>query len=129
MPTPDGDGDEDFEFLVNLLASDGADPDPGPPPLQTTGSRQVHHGLGIQRGSDGKLDLGQVKTYYEKKNTRVGTGTGIGAVTRDNPGSADPRYLRNPSGLYGGRRVVLAALAGVMWRGFRKDWGANACQL
>ena len=96
MPTPDGDGDEDFEFLVNLLASDGVDPDPLPP-LRATGSHQVD--LRIQRGPDGKLDLGQVKTFYEKKNNvGVGAGTGIGG--RDNnTGLADPRHHRNHSGL------------------------------
>ena len=107
MSTSEGDGDEDFEFLVNLLASDGADPDPPqPPPPQATGSHQVDHGIRIQRGPDGRLDLGQVKRFYEKKkknNVGVGAGTGIGAVRGVNPGLADPRRSRNRSGLYGAR--------------------------
>jgi len=120
MPTPDGDGDEDFEFLVNLLASDGVDPSPLPPP-QATGSRQVDHGLRIQRGPDGRLDLGQVKTFYEKKNNAgVGTGTGI-AGRVDNPGLADPRHHRNHSGSLqwlSGCIVRCCAGSCVMGRGF-----------
>ena len=99
MPTPEGDGDEDFEFLVNLLASDGVDPDTPPTRLQPTAvSSHVDSGLRIQSGPDGRLDLGQVRTFYEKKkNVGVGAGTGIGAV-RGNPGLTDLRHPRNRSG-------------------------------
>ena len=121
MPTTDGDGDEDFEFLVNLLASDGADSGLLPP-LQATGSHQVDHGLRIQRGPDGRLDLGQVKTFYEKKNNvGVGTGRGIGGRV-ENPGLADPRNHRNHSGsLQWLSGCIARCCAGswVMWRGFR----------
>lgn len=100
MATPDG--DEDFEFLVNLLASDGADPDRrDPPPLRTTGSHQtINHGLRFQRGPGGKLDLGQVRTFYESKNTAsMGAGVGVGTSgTRENPVSTD--QPRNSSGSY-----------------------------
>jgi hypothetical protein len=86
------DADEDFEFLVNLLASDGAG---GPdPPLRTAGSHQADRDLGIQSGSDGKLDLGQVKVFYENKN--MGVGMGMGA--RGGPGLTD--RFRNHSGLW-----------------------------
>ena len=120
MPTADGNGDEDFEFLVNLLASDGVDSDPLPP-LQATGSHQVDHGPSIQRGPDGRLDLGQVKTFYEKKNNmKMGTGTGIGAK-EDNPGLADPRHHRNHSGLLQWLPGCISrcACSCVMWRGLR----------
>lgn len=110
--TPTPEADEDFEFLVNLLASDGADPDH---PTRATGSQQV----GIQRGSDGKLDLGQVKAFYENKN--MGVGVGVGAGVRDSP-ELVPERLRDPLGTYKVRFpshncTLAAALRGV---GFRK---------
>jgi hypothetical protein len=77
MSVPDA--DEDFEFLVNLLASDGVDPDPPP---RTAGPGQVAPDLRIQSGSDSKLDLGQVKAYYENKHMGVG-------VRDDGPGLTD----------------------------------------
>jgi len=86
--------DEEFEFLLNLLASDGVEPGPD---LQPLGAGA---GPRIRRGSDGKLDLGQVKAFYEKKNLGVGKemgkGAGVGTVT-DDPGLTD--HSRNHSGL------------------------------
>ncbi|KAF9651364.1 hypothetical protein BDM02DRAFT_861292 [Thelephora ganbajun] len=89
MPSPDA--DEEFEFLVNLLASDGVGPDPllgaasgGSPSRKGQGDR----GFGIRRGSDGKLDLGRVKAFYESKNV-VGSGRDGPWLTdnsRDHPG-------------------------------------------
>ena len=94
MPTPDTDAD--FEFLVNLLASDGAEPDPSS--SRAAGSQpEVDHGLGfsIQRGSDGKLDLGQVKAFYENKKM----GVGMGVVGDRGPGPMDePRSLSGSRG-------------------------------
>lgn len=88
MPTRDT--DEEFEFLLNLLASDGADHDP---PLGATGSQKadVDRGPRIQRGSDGRVDLGQVKAFYERKNATMGP-------LRDSPGLTD--HSRNHSGLH-----------------------------
>lgn len=58
------DPEEEFEFLVNLLASDEVESDSAP-----AGSQTGTSGLaGIQRGPDGKLDLGQVKAFYERKS-------------------------------------------------------------
>ena len=90
--------DEEFEFLLNLLASDGVDPSPP----GAGGSRKGHEddrGFGIKRGADGKLDLGQVKAFYEKKNLGVGKGMGKGpgvGTATDDPGSTD--HFRNHSG-------------------------------
>ena len=94
--TPTQDADEDFEFLVNLLASDGADHDT--PPL-VTGSKRADRGLRIQRGSDGRLDLGQVKAFYENKNMGVRT-----AGEKDGPGVMG--RSRIPSGSYKVRFVL-----------------------
>lgn len=70
---PARDAEEEFEFLVDLLASDGVEPEPS---LGAAGSRKSDSAaFGIQRGSDGKLDLGQVKAFYEKKNMGGGRGT------------------------------------------------------
>ena len=89
------DADEEFEFLVNLLASDGVDPDP---PLGPGGVREgdVGHdrGLRIQRGSDGGLDLGQVRVFCESGSVGVGRGVGV----TDGPGLTD--HSRNHKGLY-----------------------------
>lgn len=99
-------GDEEFEFLLNFLASDGVNPDPDPDPSRGTaaGSRkggEDDRSLGIQTGSDGKLDLGQVKAFYEGKNVREGKGVekgmGRGRMT-DGPGFTD--HSRNHSGLF-----------------------------
>jgi len=82
--------DEDFEFLLNLLASDGTEPDPS---LGATGSQKAHgtsdrtEGFRIQQGPDGKLDLGQVKTFYEIKN--------MGKEKEKDPVREDPG-LMNP---------------------------------
>ena len=84
MSAPDA--DEDFEFLVNLLASDGVDPDPPP-----AGPHQADPDLKIQSGSDGKLDLGRVKAYYENKHMGVG-------VRDDGPGLTDHQPPTNRSG-------------------------------
>ena len=99
---PNEDADEDFEFLVNLLASDGTDSET-PVRAGATGSRKgkdEDDGRGIQRGSDGKLDLGQVKAFYENKKMGVGKGVGVGrgvGMTGD-PGMAD--QSRNHPGLH-----------------------------
>jgi len=99
-------GDEDFEFLLNFLASDGVNPDPDPDPQRGTaaGSRkggEDDRSLRIQTGSDGKLDLGQVKAFYEGKNVRAGKGVekgiGRGSMT-DGPGFTD--HSRNHPGLF-----------------------------
>lgn len=100
---------EDFEFLLDLLASDGVDADPQP--LGAIGSRKGDDeddraGSGIQRGPDGKLDLGQVKAFYENKNTRAGKGKGTtgvrtgrrGVEMTGDPGLSD--HLRDHAGLY-----------------------------
>lgn len=92
--------DDEFEFLVNLLASDGAELDPRTPGADVTGSRGGD-GFGIQRGLDGKLDLGQVRAYYERRNTgegkEKGKGVGVGSDA-DGPGPPT-NYFRNRSGL------------------------------
>ena len=76
MPPTSGTVDEDFEFLLNLLVSDGVEPDPPP---RATDSRENDgdegdrtEGFEIQSGTDGKLDLGRVKAFYEKKKTTSG---------------------------------------------------------
>ena len=97
-PMPTGsDADEEFEFLVNLLASDGIDPDP---PIGASGSRKVtagdDRGLKIRSGQDGKLDLGQVKAFYENKSVGLGIWGGAVGMT-DGPGLAD-QGSRNKSG-------------------------------
>jgi hypothetical protein len=77
------DAEEDFDFLVNLLASDGL-------------GEEDEGGIGIQRGTDGKLDFGQVKAFYERKNM----GLIVGGKEREggnNPESANPP--RNRLGL------------------------------
>lgn len=76
---PIRDANEEFEFLLNFLASDGVDPDPDPPRGAAASSQRGDDGdrsFRIQRGSDGKLDLGQVRAFYEKKNKRAGKGVG-----------------------------------------------------
>lgn len=90
-----GGADEEFEFLLNLLASDGAGLDLDPP-RGATDSRKGDNddrGFGIQRGPDGKLDLGQVKAFYESKKMRVGKeaekGIGRGVGVTGDPGSTD----------------------------------------
>ena len=100
MPTRNA--DEEFEFLLNFLASDGVDPDPEPPRGAAAGSRKGDDGdrsLRVQRGSDGKLDLGQVKAFYESKNTRGGKGVRkeMGRGVTGSPGFTD--HSRNHSGL------------------------------
>ena len=103
------DADEEFEFLLNFLASDGVDPDPDPDPYRgaaTASSRKGDdgdHSFRIQKGSDGKLDLGQVKAFYESKNNMragkgVGKGMSRGVGVTDDPGLTD--HSRNHSGLY-----------------------------
>ena len=93
------DAEEEFEFLLNLLASDGAGPDPGQA-RGASGDKDDDRGVRVQRGSDGRLDLGQVKAFYESKNVRAGEGAGKGVgETRDpvptdrprnTPGSSTP---------------------------------------
>jgi len=101
------DADEEFEFLLNFLASDGVDPDLDPDPRRgaaVASSRKGDDGdrsFRTQRGSDRKLDLGQVKAFYENKNMRagkgVGKGMGRGVGVTDDPGLTD--HSRNHSGL------------------------------
>lgn len=98
---PPRDPDEEFEFLVNLLASDGVEPDPSPA-ADATGlqeDKNVDDGLRIQRGSDGRLDLGQVRAFYEKKHTGKERRKGVGRVglTNNPPGTTD--RSRNCSGV------------------------------
>lgn len=97
--------DEEFEFLVNLLASDGTEPDPPPgagPAMSRLGSGAVDDGPKIEKRSDGKLDLGQVKEFYERKNIgggkEKGQGVHMGVSDVDDPGSTD--RSRNRSGSY-----------------------------
>jgi hypothetical protein len=74
MTTRDAEGDGDFEYLVNLLASDGVEAG-SPLEADATGSRRgngTESEFRIQRGSNGKLDLGQVRAFYEKKNRGLG---------------------------------------------------------
>ena len=97
MALRDG-ADDEFEFLLNFLASDGVNPDPNPGPPRGTaaGSRkggEDDRSLRIQMGSDGKLDLGQVKAFYEGKNVRAGKGP-----MTDGPGFTD--HSRNHPGLF-----------------------------
>lgn len=87
MPNKGG-VEEEFEYLVNLLASDGVECESSGPmmPQGTPGiATQPHKGNGggdggpnIQRGIDGKLDLGRVKAFYESKNSRTGKKKGKG---------------------------------------------------
>lgn len=89
----DRDAEEEFEFLVNLLASDGVESD-------AAGSRREGGaGLGIEKGPDGKLDLGQVKAFYERKKKEEGKekGEGVGVGWVD--GRLSTKYGRNRSGL------------------------------
>jgi hypothetical protein len=82
------DAEEEFEFLVNLLASDGVDP--ANPPLGSGGSQKGDAsgaGPAIQRGPDGRLDLGQVKAFYERKKTGSRKEEGKGVT--DSPQSSD----------------------------------------
>ena len=121
---PIQDADEDFEFLVNLLASDGVESE-APPRAGATGSREGKdddgRGVKIQRGSDGKLDLGQVKAFYENKKMGVGKGVGVGrgvGMTGD-PGMAD--QSRNHPGLhercffFPARTLKLSVYCGLPW--------------
>ena len=45
------------------------------------GSRRVNDADGVQRGLNGKLDLGQVRAYYERK--KKGEEKGVGESLRD----------------------------------------------
>jgi hypothetical protein len=87
--------DEEFEFLVNLLASDGTEPDPsiGAGPAGSRLGNVAVDGPKIERRSDGKLDLGQVKEFYERKNIggekEKGQGVHMGVSDVDDPGSTD----------------------------------------
>jgi len=87
---PSRDTDEEFEFLLNLLASDGIDSEP--PPGATSSRRDnVDRGFKIQRGSDGKLDLDQVKGFYENKTMKMGA--------RDSPVLTDHSRSRSGGGV------------------------------
>lgn len=97
---PPRDPDEEFEFLVNLLASDGVDPGPSPA-ADATGLQEEKNADGelrIQRGSDGRLDLDQVRAFYERKNMGKEKGKGVGRVglTDSSPRITD--RSRNRSG-------------------------------
>lgn len=89
---PARDAEEEFEFLVNLLASDGAEPDP------PVGCQEGGAGSGVRIGSDGKLDLGQVKAFYERKNAGHGKEKEKEKGFAEGPGLAN--YSRNRSGLW-----------------------------
>lgn len=69
---PGRDADEEFEFLVNLLASDGVEADSAATTSGGPSKARWENGPGgrigfIQRGSDGKFDFGQVRAFYERK--------------------------------------------------------------
>lgn len=85
------DAEEEFDFLLNLLASDGIGPDPGQPRGASGDGDGDDRGVRVQRGSDGRLDLGQVKAFYESKNMRGGVGETREPVSTDRP--------RNSTGL------------------------------
>lgn len=80
------DAEEEFEFLLNLLASDGVGPDPGQP-RGAPGDEpdDDDRGVRVQRGTDGRLDLGQVRAFYESKNMRGGLEETRGPVSTDRP--------------------------------------------
>ena len=87
---PDREAEEEFEYLLDLLASDGVEPNP-PFEVDATGSRRgtgADGGFGIHRGTNGRLDLGQVKAYYERKNKGLGKGV-PGVSLRNGPGLTD----------------------------------------
>ena len=91
-----GDAEGDFEYLLNLLASDGLEAG-SLLEMDATGSRRdyaTESGFRIQRGSNGKLDLGQVRAFYEQKNRGVGKGVEVTTA----PWSTD--HSRNLSGSY-----------------------------
>lgn len=86
---------------MNLLASDGVEsaPNLGARAVEGTPENEsADTGIQIQRRSDGKLDLGQVKAYYERKNiglVRKEDGKGLDVVMTDRPGSTDHSTNRN----------------------------------
>ena len=87
---PDREAEEEFEYLLDLLASDGVEPNP-PFEGDATGSRRgtgADGGFGIHRGTNGRLDLGQVKAYYERKNKGLGKGV-PGVSLRNGPRLTD----------------------------------------
>jgi hypothetical protein len=55
--TPGRKAEKEFEPLLDLLASDGAEPEP-PSGDDGAGSRKVNDADGVQRGLNGRLDLG-----------------------------------------------------------------------
>jgi hypothetical protein len=100
------DAGEEFEFLLNFLASDGVDPDiPDSLRGAAASSRKGDdddRSFKAQKGADGNFDLGQVRAFYESKNIRggkgAGKGMGRGVGMTDDPMLAD--HSRNHSGLF-----------------------------
>lgn len=81
------DAKEEFELLVDLLASDVRILEPYPVPggvdagvgsLEGSGP-----GIGVQRGSDGKLDLGRLEAFYERRDKGGGREKGKGSIVDD----------------------------------------------
>jgi hypothetical protein len=74
--------------LLDLLASDGAEPDT--PGDDGSGSLEVNDADGTtQRGLNGKLDVGQVRAYYERKKKGEGKEKGVGVGLRGGPAFPD----------------------------------------